>query len=79
MFRKTARGDVGDAALISAAQRVEHYEMAACGTVRFDAELLGKSEIAQLLEEALDEEKAADQKLTGISQEVNVKASQKVA
>jgi len=53
--------------------------MAAYGTVRSDAELLGKSEIAQLLEETLDEEKAADRKLTGISQEVNVKASQKVA
>jgi len=76
MLHETAEGEVRDAALISAAQRVEHYEMAAYGTVRTYAELLGRPEVARLLEETLNEEKAADQKLTSISQKVNVKASQ---
>jgi ferritin-like metal-binding protein YciE len=76
MLHEVADGDVRDAALISAAQRVEHYEMAAYGTVRTYAELLGRPEVAQLLEETLNEEKAADQKLTSISQKVNVKANQ---
>jgi ferritin-like metal-binding protein YciE len=79
MLHETAEGDIRDAALISAAQRVEHYEMAAYGTVRSYAELLGKPEIAQLLEETLEEEKAADQKLTAISQKVNVRANQNAA
>ena len=76
MLSETDEGDVRDAALISAAQRVEHYEMAAYGTVRSYAELLGQSEIAELLEETLEEEKAADQKLTSISEEVNARAHQ---
>jgi ferritin-like metal-binding protein YciE len=50
--------------------------MAAYGTVRSYAELLGQSEIAKLLEETLEEEKAADEKLTSISQKVNVRAHQ---
>jgi ferritin-like metal-binding protein YciE len=79
MLHETAEGDIRDAALISAAQRVEHYEMAAYGTVRSYAELLGKPKIAQLLEETLEEEKAADQKLTAISQKVNVRANQNAA
>jgi ferritin-like metal-binding protein YciE len=74
MLHESAEGDVRDAALISAAQRVEHYEMAAYGTVRSYAELLGQTEAAKLLEETLKEEKAADQKLTSIAQTVNVKA-----
>jgi ferritin-like metal-binding protein YciE len=76
MLHESSEGDVRDAALISAAQRVEHYEMAAYGTVRTYAKLLGQSDVAQLLEETLNEEKAADQKLTSISQKVNVKANQ---
>jgi ferritin-like metal-binding protein YciE len=76
MLHESAEGDVRDAALISAAQRVEHYEMAAYGTVRSYAELLGQTEAAKLLEETLKEEKAADQKLTSIAQTVNVKAQQ---
>jgi len=76
MLHESAEGDVRDAALISAAQRVEHYEMAAYGTVRSYAEILGQTEAAKLLEETLKEEKAADQKLTSIAQTVNVKARQ---
>jgi ferritin-like metal-binding protein YciE len=58
---------VRDAAIIAAAQRVEHYEMAAYGTVRSWAEQLGDSRSASLLEQTLEEEKAADQKLTDIA------------
>jgi ferritin-like metal-binding protein YciE len=72
----TEEGDVRDAALIAAAQRVEHYEMAAYGTVRTYAQLLGQGKIAKLLEETLEEEKAADQKLTSIAEKVNVRAQQ---
>ena len=63
-----------DAGIISAAQRVEHYEMAGYGTVRTYAELLGQQEIAQLLQETLDEEKEADETLTQIARSVNVQA-----
>jgi len=76
MMQEVEEGDVRDAALIAAAQRVEHYEMAAYGAVRTYAELLGQSQAAKLLEETLEEEKAADQKLTSISQKVNVRAQQ---
>ena len=70
MLRETA-GDVRDAALISAAQRIEHYEMAAYGTVRNYAQRLNQSQIAELMQATLDEEKAADRKLTEISHKVN--------
>jgi ferritin-like metal-binding protein YciE len=63
-----------DAGIISAAQRVEHYEMAGYGTVRTYAELLGQQQIAQLLQETLDEEKEADETLTQIARSVNVQA-----
>jgi ferritin-like metal-binding protein YciE len=57
-----------DAALIGAAQRVEHYEMAAYGTVRGIAQQLGHADAVKLLQQTLDEEGAADQKLTTIAQ-----------
>lgn len=56
-----------DAALIGAAQRVEHYEIAAYGTARAFAEHLGNSKVAKLLQQTLDEESAADEKLSAIS------------
>jgi len=56
-----------DAALIGAAQRVEHYEMAAYGTARAFAEHLGNTKVAKLLQQTLDEESAADEKLSAIS------------
>lgn len=72
MLEETAEGTtVRDAALISAAQRVEHYEMAGYGCVREYAKLLGQDEIAQLLDETLSEEKAADAKLGQVAQQVN--------
>jgi ferritin-like metal-binding protein YciE len=67
---------VRDAALIGAAQRVEHYEIAAYGTARTFAERLGHGEIAQILQQTLDEEKEADEKLTHIAmQHVNEQAA----
>lgn len=63
-----------DAGIISAAQRVEHYEMAGYGTVRTYAELLGQQEIAQLLQETLDEEREADETLTEVARGVNLEA-----
>jgi ferritin-like metal-binding protein YciE len=71
VLEDTEKGDVRDAALISAAQRVEHYEMAAYGCVREYANLLGKKDIVALLEATLKEEEAADQKLTTIAKQVN--------
>jgi ferritin-like metal-binding protein YciE len=66
--------EVVDAGLISAAQRVEHYEIAAYGSARTYAELLKETEVAKLLDQTLEEEKSADQKLTRISRTVNMKA-----
>lgn len=64
-----------DAALIAAAQRVEHYEMAGYGCVRTFANLLGYEEAAALLQETLDEEGEADKKLTELAETViNVEA-----
>lgn len=65
---------VKDAAIIAAAQRVEHYEIAGYGTVRSFANLLGEANAAQLLEQTLEEEKETDQKLTQIASEINVQA-----
>ena len=74
VLEDTDKGEVRDAGLISAAQRVEHYEMAGYGSARDFAKLLGQSEIAELLQETLEEEKAADKKLTSISKQVNAEA-----
>lgn len=74
MMGEDFEDDVMDAALISAAQRVEHYEIAAYGTVRTYAELLGEDTAVQLLEQTLDEEKETDQKLTDMASEINVRA-----
>jgi len=65
---------VRDANLIGAAQRVEHYEMAGYGTARAFAEVLGENEVADLLQETLDEETATNEKLTKISSVVNAGA-----
>jgi len=63
-----------DAALIAAAQRVEHYEMAGYGTVRTYANLLGEKEAARLLQQTLDEEGLTDKKLTQLAESINVEA-----
>ncbi|HWC73957.1 MAG TPA: ferritin-like domain-containing protein [Gemmatimonadales bacterium] len=65
-----------DAGIIGAAQRVEHYEIAAYGTARTLAQTLGNSRVAELLQETLDEEKEADELLTQIAEStVNTEAA----
>lgn len=66
--------EVLDAGIIAAAQRVEHYEIAAYGSARTYAELLGDHQAVRLLSETLEEEKAADNKLTQVARRVNVEA-----
>jgi ferritin-like metal-binding protein YciE len=68
--------DLRDAVIIGAAQRVEHYEIAAYGTAAAHARQLGKREIVNLLEKNLQEEKAADVKLTKLAESViNIEAA----
>lgn len=68
--------DTKDAAIIGAAQRVEHYEIAGYGTARTHADLLGLDEDARLLEQTLEEEKETDQKLSGLAENINVQAQE---
>jgi ferritin-like metal-binding protein YciE len=66
---------VKDAALIGAAQRVEHYEIAGYGCARTFAEMIGMSDVAEILQTTLDEEKAADEKLNNLAtSQVNAQA-----
>ena len=72
-------GAMCDADIISAAQKVEHYEIASYGTLRQFAETLGLSDAASLLEETLNEEKAADETLTEVATAaVNVEAAEEL-
>jgi ferritin-like metal-binding protein YciE len=73
-IKEDASPAVKDAALIGAAQKVEHYEIAGYGTVRTFAELLGEDEIVSLLQETLDEEAETDRKLTELASSLNLKA-----
>ncbi len=68
LARDAAPGETRDAALVSAAQAIEHYEIARYGTLRDWAERLGHTEAARLLGETLEEEKRADDGLTKIAQ-----------
>lgn len=63
-----------DAGLISAAQRVEHYEIAGYGCVKTYAKLLGEDAAESLLQKTLDEEKTTDEKLTELAGNINVEA-----
>lgn len=74
MIEADGEDAVKDAALIAAAQRVEHYEIAGYGTVRTYAELLGFDKAANLLQQTLDEEAAADVKLTELAKNINFEA-----
>lgn len=67
------QGTLLDAALIGAAQRVEHYEMAGYGTVSAFAEEIGESEHVSLLNKTLEEEKQTDKKLSALSKDINAK------
>jgi len=67
MMEEDATQSVMDAALIACAQRVEHYEIAAYGCVRTYARILGMNDAEQLLQQTLDEEAEADEKLTALA------------
>lgn len=76
MMEAKGDDDVRDAALIAAAQRVEHYEIAGYGTLRNFAQRLGLQDAAEILQQTLDEEGAADKKLTQLAeQSVNQRAA----
>ncbi len=68
LMEETEEGVVRDAAIIGASQKVEHYEIASYGTLRAFALALGYEEAADLLQTTLDEEKEADETLTGIAE-----------
>src|SRR5258708_33981886 len=70
VLEDTDKGVVRDAALISACQRVEHYEMAGYGSARDFAKQIGQSEIGSLLDETVNAEKNADTKQTGASKQI---------
>ena len=74
-MEEDAAPEVMDAALIAAAQRVEHYEIAGYGTVRTYAKLLGDDQAARLLQKTLDEEGQTDKKLTQLAESsINLEA-----
>ena len=77
IMEECEEGAMRDAGIISAGQKVEHYEIASYGTLRQFAETLGLTEAAALLEETLNEEKVADEKLTEVAlSAINVEASE---
>ena len=69
-MQQDASEELMDAALIGAAQRVEHYEMAAYAAARAMAEHMGNREVADLLQETWDEENEADEKLTELAEQI---------
>lgn len=74
------KGSMRDAGIISAAQKVEHYEIASYGTLRQFAETLDLTEVSQLLEATLQEEKEADLKLSDVAMDaINVDAAEEAA
>ena len=76
MMSEDAAESVMDAALIASAQKVEHYEIAAYGTLRTWAQLMGHQDQARLLEESLKEEKQTDANLTRLAKSINVEAEE---
>ncbi|HKI01340.1 MAG TPA: ferritin-like domain-containing protein [Thermoanaerobaculia bacterium] len=75
MMQEDMEPEVMDAALIAAAQRVEHYEIAGYGTVRTYAQILGEDQHVKLLQQTLDEEGNTDKKLTQLAESsINVEA-----
>jgi len=71
-------GALSDLAIIAAAQKVEHYEISAYGTAKAWAEKLGEGEVASLLQQTLQEERAADSKLSQVSGDILESASREV-
>ena len=68
MLQEDFEGAVLDAGIIAGAQRTEHYEIAAYGTVMAWAKALGLNDLAELLDQTLEEEKAADEKLSALAE-----------
>jgi ferritin-like metal-binding protein YciE len=75
IMSETEQGAMRDAGIIAASQKVEHYEIATYGTLRTFANILGLEEAAGILEEILNEEKNADETLTGIAESINLEAA----
>jgi len=75
LMEEIDKSDTLDAALIAAAQKVEHYEIASYGTVRTYAEQLNFSKAEELLQETLEEESAANEKLTELAMKINIEAA----
>jgi ferritin-like metal-binding protein YciE len=73
-IKEDAEASVKDAALICAAQKVEHYEIAGYGSARTFAQLLGEDRIARVLQTTLDEEGATDKALTELAENINAEA-----
>jgi ferritin-like metal-binding protein YciE len=76
VIKEDMEPEVKDAALIAAAQRVEHYEMAGYGCVRTYAKLLGHDKAVRLLQQTLDEEGDTDKALTKLAEKINVEAEE---
>jgi ferritin-like metal-binding protein YciE len=75
IISETKQGPVRDAGIISATQKVEHYEIASYGTLVSFATILGENEVASMLEETLNEEKEADAILTELAEsKINLEA-----
>lgn len=75
IMEETQPGAIRDAAIIAAAQKVEHYEIASYGTMATYAKLLGEKEVLKLLKKTIDEEKTCDKDLTKLAEsEINLKA-----
>jgi ferritin-like metal-binding protein YciE len=76
LIEDTDKGPMRDAGIISAGQKIEHYEIASYGTLRQFAETIGLKDAAELLEQTLSEEKAADQKLSEVAiNTINIEAA----
>jgi ferritin-like metal-binding protein YciE len=78
MIHEDVAPEEKDAGLIAAAQRVEHYEIAGYGTAATYAELLGDEQAQELLQATLDEEKETDEKLTELSESINIDAAETI-
>jgi ferritin-like metal-binding protein YciE len=77
IMKSTENGAMRDAAIIAAAQKVEHYEIATYGTLRTFANTLGLTDAASVLEAILDQEKSADVKLTEVAEStINIRAAE---
>ncbi|MBA3971038.1 MAG: DUF892 family protein, partial [Bacteroidetes bacterium] len=79
IMKECDKGAMRDAGIIAAAQKVEHYEIATYGTLKTFAQTMGLDDVVSLLQETLDQEKTADQKLTEVAEStINMEAMEEV-